>query len=484
MVWGIVMRIQKSGVSVALVGLALGGCVGMPADRGVANTHELIEARSGLAASVPLTPLSVDVAHDLSGKLLAAPVDIAAAVQLALINSPRMRLLYAELGFAQGEVYDATRLANPSLSYLRLSSDAVGGGAQTTWSIAQNFTELLFMGYRNGMGRADLLYSQQRVAQAVLQLESDVREAFYRNAGAQLGARMRTATAAAARTSADLAGRFHEAGNISLLQLNREQAAASEALLEERNGLTEAIAARSRLLTLLGFRADDDRARFVEMLALPAGRLPDIDTLQELAARQRLDLLASQTQAGILDRQLTHTQRWRWLGGLGLSAQREREPDGEIRKGPGLSIDLPLFNSGKGSLLRAQAGAETAAARLATLKLEMDNEIFVQRSTLEISRLAVEEYRTRLIPLQQRIVEASQREQNFMLIGAFELLAARREEIDTFGRYIEAVRDYWIEHSRLARSVGGALPGDETAEPLLLPQLPVTENSATGGGAQ
>ena len=77
-----------------------------------------------------------------------------------------------------------------------------------------------------------------------------------------------------------------------------------------------------------------------------------------------------------------------------------------------------------------------------------------------------------------------------MLIGAFELLAARREELDTYERYVDAVRDYWVARSRLASSVGGKLPGDEVSgEPLALPELPQRPSPAAAaqnapGGAQ
>jgi cobalt-zinc-cadmium efflux system outer membrane protein len=140
--------------------------------------------------------------------------------------------------------------------------------------------------------------------------------------------------------------------------------------------------------------------------------------------------------------------------------------------------------------LRASAQAESYAAKLSGLETSVRNDIAVQVAALEAARLTVDEYRTRMLPLQQLIVESSQREQNFMLIGAFELLAARREEIDAYERYVDAVRDYWIERARVARSVGGKLPGDEApGEPLALPELPPgpaaeAATQSNPGGAQ
>ena len=242
------MRYPGFAALLATAAMALVGCVAMPADRGAAATKQLVETRSTVADTVQRLNGSPQVAVEFSTRLLAAPIGGTEAVQLALLNSPRMRELYATLGLSQGDVYDATRLANPSLGYLRLTPEA-GGGNKTTWSIAQEFTQLLFLGYHNRVGRAQALRAEQQVAHEVLQLEAEVREAFYAHAGLQLSARMRAAAARGARVSADLAARFHEAGNISLLQRSREEAVASEASIGARRLEAQALAARGQLLT-------------------------------------------------------------------------------------------------------------------------------------------------------------------------------------------------------------------------------------------
>ena len=486
---GFTMSYQGMAAMAAVATVALGGCVAMPADRGAAATTGLVEPRSTVAATVPRLNAPPDVAADFTKRLLSAPIGASEAVQLALLNSPRMRELYATLGMSQGDVYDATRLANPSLGYLRLVPGS-GGGSKTTWSIAQDFTDLLFLGFRNRVGRAQALRAEQQVAHEVLQLEGDVREAFYVHAGAQLSAQLRGAAARGAQTSAELAVRFHDAGNITLLQRSREEAVASEASIGARRLESQALAARGGLLTLLGVDLADSRPRFVEGLSLPAALTVSAAELQSLAMTQRLDLAALRTEVGLRQQQLTNVRHWRWLGGLTLAAEREREIDGEVLKGGGAALEVPIFNTGKGRYLRASAQAESSAARFSGLETAVRNDIAVQVAALEAARLTVDEYRTRMLPLQQRIVDSSQREQNFMLIGAFELLAARREELDTYERYVDAVRDYWVARSRLASSVGGKLPGDEVSgEPLALPDLPpgpapeaATQN--TPGGAQ
>ena len=46
-----------------------------------------------------------------------------------------------------------------------------------------------------------------------------------------------------------------------------------------------------------------------------------------------------------------------------------------------------------------------------------------------------------------------------MLIGAFELIQSKQLEYDSYAAYIEAIRDYWLARTALARAVGRKLPG-------------------------
>jgi cobalt-zinc-cadmium efflux system outer membrane protein len=62
------------------------------------------------------------------------------------------------------------------------------------------------------------------------------------------------------------------------------------------------------------------------------------------------------------------------------------------------------------------------------------------------------------MPLREEIVERTQEQVNFMLMGVFELLRAKRQEYDAYLGYLEAVRDYWLARAALGQAVGRTLP--------------------------
>jgi cobalt-zinc-cadmium efflux system outer membrane protein len=44
-----------------------------------------------------------------------------------------------------------------------------------------------------------------------------------------------------------------------------------------------------------------------------------------------------------------------------------------------------------------------------------------------------------------------------MLLGVYQLLAAKQNEINSYREYIESVRDYWIARADLERAIGTRL---------------------------
>ena len=69
-----------------------------------------------------------------------------------------------------------------------------------------------------------------------------------------------------------------------------------------------------------------------------------------------------------------------------------------------------------------------------------------------------------IIPARIVIVRESQKHYNFMLLGVYDLLRAKREEATARRDLVEAIRDYWLGRSDLERAVGGKLPMMEHSE--------------------
>lgn len=435
------------------VAVMLAACTSLPPDRGASVSNEWLAARSSVDGRLSVGQLSA--AQALPDEAFSSELDADAAVRVALTNSPLMRGLYAQLGIAQAQAYDASRLSNPSLGFMQLSGD---GGQRRTWSVTQRFTELLFINYHTRAGQSEVLQAQQQVAQAVLELEKDVRSAYYRMLGAELVQQLHQQLSEAAGVSRDYAQSLYDAGNISELQLGRERAAAVRARIDWQLAQSAAMTSRSELMTLMGLSLLDTRAHFQQTLEVPVAQTLEVSVLQGWAVQQRMDLALLQEQWRQAGATHDHVRRWFWLDDAELQLERETETDGAVLRGIGGSVGVPLFNQGGGARLRATAQMEALEAQLQALQMRIRNDVAAQVQALVLARDNVELYRNELVPLQARMTELTQQQQNFMLVGTLELLSVRQESLQAYQHYLDATAEYWVRHAELAHTLGGRFP--------------------------
>ncbi|MFA5937774.1 MAG: TolC family protein [Sinimarinibacterium sp.] len=460
-------------IPAVLLGAVLSGCAALPEDRGRHDVAALLQAR-GQAIESASDPA---VARQLLAGIEGHALTLNDAVRLALVNNPRLTAEYAQLGFAAADVYDAGRLSNPSLSASVLFPNVSGDANQVGFGLVQSFTNLLLLPSRSRFAEGEFERIKQAVGAQALDLAADTGAAYYELVGAWQMVTMREAVAKAAQASAELAQRFFEAGNINRLELALEQAAASQAQLEVLQARSDVNAARSALNALMGLSAREARWKIADRLPAPVADEDATDALLDLADRSRLDLAAARTRVSLMADALGVTRRFRYLGDIDVGVETEREPDRSRITGPTLSLELPVFNQGKGRVARSEAALQVAEAELRALEVEISNDVRRAAAEVDAAKSRAAQYRQSLIPLRESIVARTQEQVNFMLVGQFELLLSKQQEYDAYRGYLEAVRDYWLARVELARDVGTSLPSDAQvrdatldAEDLILPK--------------
>lgn len=435
--------------------LWLAGCASLPRERGYAETSALLIDRVGVAPDA--TRWSEAIAIELPH----GPLTAEGAQHLAFVYNPRVRETYARIGLGRAELEDARRLSNPTFEFARARTDG-DPHPRISRSLSLGFSDLLLLPARKRFAKSEIERVQSEVAAELLDLSVQVESAWYRAASAQQVADMRGLTARAAEASAALAQRFFDAGNIARLPLEQERAAATQARIEAVRAETEALKARGELATLTGLPLDAEWTLEPRLPAPPEAEFDAAD-LMPLALAQRLDLAAAKQAVAQREDMLGVSRRWRWVGDVEIGYEREHEGHDGVSRGPTLAVELPIFNQGQGSMERARSELIQARAELDALTLEVRNDATLAVQAVAVTRQIAERYRQVLVPAREAIVARTQEEVNYMLVGAFELILAKREEYDAYQEYLESVRDYWIARAELRRVVGGALPGDGDA---------------------
>ncbi len=380
------------------------------------------------------------------------------AVQVALLNNRELQARFEEIGIAQADLIQAGLVSNPNFAASFRFPSRSPSGTDIEYSIAQNFLDLLVMPMRKRVAAAQVAAAETRAADAVLKLAAEVKVAFYTaQARQQLLDRLRVISETN-ETAAEFTKRLHDAGNTSDLELTNQQGSYEQSRLEVAQTELQVRRDRERLNRLLGVWGADTNWKMSDHLPELPGRENSLRNLESRAIAQRLDLQAARMRLDVIGQSLALRTKTRYLPAeIKLGVDTERETDGQRITGPTLDLELPIFNQGQGEIAKLTAQYRQAQRELEAMAINIRSEVREARDQLIAARDLTSYIGKRLLPTQQKALNLTLEQYNFMLKGAYDLLLAKQNEVAAERSYIEAWRDYWIARAELERAVGGGL---------------------------
>ena len=442
----------------------LGGCASFGPDGGFAPVEQAAKQRLGKELRWARSDAERDTLEQRVAELLAAPLRVDDAVQVALFNNRGLQATLQELGIAQAELVQAGRLPNPGFSYSRQKQ---GGEVEIERALIFNLAHLLAMPMIGEMEQRRFAQTQALVTLQVLGLAADTRKAYFTAVAAGETVRYMRQVMLAAEASAELARRMQQVGNFNKLQRAREQSFYADAALNLARAEQAERAARERLTRLLGVWGAHTTYSLPE-------RLPDLpDTVREqpdierIAMAQRLDVQAAKLAAEHTAKNLGLVRTTRFVNVLEVGGIYNTFNDAPSQRGWEIGFELPLFDWGDARVAKAEAIYLQALDRAAQTAIDARSEVREAyggyRSAYDIARFQ----REQIVPLRKQIAEENLLRYNGMLIGVFELLADARAQIASVNSTIVALRDFWIAQSDLDMALIGkpslALPAGPAA---------------------
>jgi cobalt-zinc-cadmium efflux system outer membrane protein len=452
---GRVLLERKAGYMFGLLVL-LTGCATFDQRAGFSDVSAAVEARSGKRVAWNLgTELDAQVAENVRA-LLQDKLTAAKATQIALLNNREIQAMYAELGVAQADLVQAGLLKNPIFDGAA-TFPLSGGQPDLELSVAMGFLDIFYLPLRKRVAASQLADAKLRVTGAVLDFAATVQATFYRHQANVQMLELQQTIGQGLAASFEAARRLHAAGNITDLDLAREQALVEEAKLQLRVAEVAVQQSREQLNSLMGLWGSD-----IAWDIDP--RLPDIPEqplslagLETRALRQSLDLASARQQMITAGAQVGVTRVTALVPEAELGSVAERE-EGAWEVGPTLAFPIPLFDQGQGRLGRAMAELRRTQQAYYVLGVRIRTTARAVRDRLQGAQDRALYYRDILLPLRERIVNETQLQYNAMQRGVFELLRAREQQIQTAVAYIEALRDYWLTRTDLDQLLSGRLP--------------------------
>lgn len=448
--------IQIVAATALLTGSLLAGCATAPAGSGFSEVEQAVSDRLGQRIQWRQDTAEDKAADDAVAVLLASELDVESAIQVALLNNRRLQAVYEELGMARAGLVQAGLLRNPVFG-ASVGFTEGGGSPDLRFSIVQDFLGIIYMPLRKRVAESEFAAAKLRVSGAVIDLAAEVGAVYYALQAARQMLELRRQVAGASAASLDAARRLREAGNITGLDLDNEQALYLNARLGVEAAKIVITTHREHLNRQMGLSGTDIGWRTALRLPeLPSDRT-DLKALETRAIEASLDLAIVRQDIETMGRRLGFVEASALVPELELGAEGERE-EGTWDIGPDVALPLPLFDQGQARIAAAKSEVNRLRRIYMALASEIESFARATRKRLITARRMAREYENVVLPLRARIVERTQLQYNAMQLGVFQLLASFEQQIDAGERYVETLRDYWLARNDLGQILNGRLP--------------------------
>ena len=459
-----------AGILLAFSGL-LSGCVSQ--DAGYQDVRKVVADRTG--HDVRWGHLEGDSASQTAVRqLLAKPLTAENAVKVALLNSAELQAAFEELGVARADLVSALSLPNPvaegSVRFRKNES------ATLDFAVTEDLTRLLFLPLRSGVAQAELEAAKASVAGRTLDLVLHVRAAFYGYLADRQVLEFRETVLKALEASATTAKVLHDAGNVTDLDLDTERVLYDEARVNFDSARTGLAASQQRLSALLGLWGKGTDWQADGRLNDPPADMPLTD-LESKAIEHSLDLAIITHRFEAAAKRANLATADGWLPELKVGAVAERE-EKQWSYGPLAEVQVPLFYQGQGEVDKARAEMRRQQQLLKARAVQIRAAARTTAARVAAARDRAVYIKTVLLPARERIVNQTQLQFNAMSVSVFQLLLARRDEVETARSYVESLREYWTAHAEAEQLRSGRLPSGVT-----LTTEPLTSESGSRGGS-
>ncbi|MFK7965951.1 MAG: TolC family protein [Burkholderiaceae bacterium] len=449
-------------ISLLILGaISLTGCASFSEDGGFGVVQQTTAERLGKDVRWARTMQDRNEIAERVTDLLARPLTIDNAVQVALLNNRGLQATFDSLGITEAERVQAGRLPNPGFSF---GKNKRGDEREIERGFHVNLARLIFMPTILKLETRRLEQAQGDVAMRVLDLAAQTRKAWVEAVSGRESALYMNKVKRTADVGAQLARRMAKVGNFSKLQQAREQSFYAEATLNQARAENAALAARERLTRLLGLYGDQARYELPERLPSLPETPEQYPNAVKIALAQRLDVQAAKTGVERLAGNLGMVKTNRFINVLELGSLYNTSNEEPKQTGWEIELELPIFDWGDAKVARADAMYRQAMNQAAQTAIDARSEVRQAyagyRSAFDIAA----HYRDEIVPLSKRISEENLYRYNGMMIGVFELLADARAQIGAVDGYIEALKDFWMAKTDLDMAMIGkpsltAMPG-------------------------
>ena len=378
------------------------------------------------------------------------------AVKVALLNNRLLQSTFEEIGISKSDLVQAGLFRNPRIGALfRFPLD--GGSTNIDAFGIFNLSDFWQIPFRKKVAAVQLEMSMMRVNQIVLDTAAEVKRAYDALYYLQLGEKQ----------TGDILKKFQEIdkrvktrrqfGFVSDLDIYLSQILVVEAEMALYRIQRELSIAKAHLDQVMGLKKNLSHYKITQSRELYLPEIPHVEEALKHALRHRFDVQMARFKTMEAERNLKLEKIYVFRD-VNFLLSYERGIEREEVFGPGIGLQLPLFDQNQAQIAKAQYMVRRAHKRLQALEEQIKEEVIRDLERIDLQKTRAHMLEEQVIPLRLKALDYSNKWVNAMQLNRLFLLEAQKGLMQTQLDLLQTQTELHRALVDLERHLGGKLP--------------------------
>ena len=432
---------QATGLLLVLFGGVFAGCATVNPSADYDRARGYAAAATTTDQGSIATAAEDSLVADQIESRLADGLTMDEAVDIALLNNRELKAGFYEIGISRAELVQSGLLANPSLGAV-LRYPEGGGDPTIEAQLAFNLLDLWQRPARKRVGEYRLERAILQAAHEAAQMSARTKTAYIATVAAQRKREIEQLNLRATEDFLELSLARQTAGAATETESNTARAEHLEQAALVRSAELFEVETKLRLASLLGLDIDPASLTVTDTLAPQSEIHLDLDMLTASADSHRLDVWAARENVRAMEAAVSLQKRLRFPELRGGDEIEGR--GGEYEIGPGLDLELPLFDQNQAQVSIAEMRQQQANASFEELRLSAHQQVRTAFERLETTLETARSYEEDILPLRESSLDLASKSFQAGKTGFLNVLEAQKQ-------LIAARREAasWVESSAL-----------------------------------
>lgn len=375
------------------------------------------------------------------------------AIQIALLNNPKIQVFFENIGIAEAELKQAGLWRNPFFDLAVRFPNDPAFKTNIPFNLSFYMLDVFLIPLKKKVATAELSRVEAEATQMILDIAFEVEATYYSLLTAYLQKDVQKGIVELLEAAWEIGQAQAIAGTLNGLELEKLKTRYLTEMLVLTQVDVERVRLQEHLQQLLGF-PEEICWTLPSCFPCPYPLDYTLCQLEELSLQKRMDLQAARWQVEKFVRAKKTKAFWTYLDWTrGYSG--EREPEGVFVMGPSMGGSLPLFDYGQAQRAKLFSAFWKSVEEVKVKEIQILSEVRSAYHRYELLEQLVNEYQMSMLPLQTQLLDKAQSYFNVMGLGTYQLIDQKIAQYANELSYLLALRDYWLTRVDLARAIGG-----------------------------